>query len=277
MDLSIRGAVPEGYFKQITMTFNPWSDKIFFKKRFFDEYERGNNRKNILCLTTNYMCNEFLDDADRAVFEDMAINNPRRYRIEGLGDWGISEGLVFDNWEELEFDIQELKEMLDSRGNPVYTELYGLDWGFSNDPTAFVALLANEKTREIFIYDEFYGHRMTNMDIANKLKEMNYDKCLIVADSAEPKSIEEVRQLGIQRIRPAKKGPDSVRAGIQKLQDYKIYIHPNCQNALIEFNNYVWDKSIDGKVLNQPIDEYNHIMDSFRYSTEKLGMNNFSF
>lgn len=223
------------------------------------------------------MCNEFLDDADREVFEEMKTKNPRRYQIEGLGDWGIAEGLVYNNWEELDFDIQKLRSMTDRGDKPIYRELFGLDWGFSNDPTGFIACMVNEKTREIFIFDEMYGYRMTNIEIANKLKEMGYDKCLITADSSEPKSIEEVRQAGIQRIRPAKKGPDSVRAGIQKLQDYHIYVHPRCTNTLIELNNYVWDKDKDGRVLNQPMDAYNHLMDAFRYATEKIGQANFSF
>lgn len=276
LDLSIRGQLPEGYFKQITFTFNPWSENIWLKKRFFDAYDRG-ERNNLFCLTTNYLCNEFLDEADIQVFEDMKKNNARRYSIEGLGDWGIAEGLVFNNWEELEFDYEALKHMRDRRDQPVYQELYGLDWGYSNDPTGFSACLVSEKTKEIFIYDEIYEYRMTNMDIAQRIKEKGYDKCLIIADSAEPKSIEEVRNFGIQRIRPAKKGPDSVRAGIQKLQDYHIYIHPRCSNALVEFNNYIWDRDKDGRVLNQPIDEYNHFIDAFRYSCEKVGQQNFSF
>ncbi len=276
LDLSIRGSVPPGYFKQITFTFNPWSENIWIKKRFFDAYERG-ERKNILCLTTNYMCNEFLDAADLEVFEEMKIKNPRRYEIEGLGNWGIAEGLVYNNWEELDFDIEELRSMTDKADRPIYQELYGLDWGFSNDPTGFIACMANEKTREIFIFDEIYGYRMTNLEIANKLKEKGYDKCLIIADSSEPKSIEELRQAGIQRIRPAKKGADSVRAGIQKLQDYHIYVHPRCTNTIVELNNYVWDKDKDGRVLNQPIDDYNHLMDALRYACEKIGQSNFSF
>lgn len=276
LDLSIRGALPPGYFKQITFTFNPWSENIWLKKRFFDEYDRG-NRKNLLCLTTNYLCNEFLDEADCEVFEEMKEKNTRRYKIEGLGEWGIAEGLVFNNWTEMEFDYEKLKEITNHRGQAKYQELYGLDWGFSNDPTAFIACLVNESERSIYIYDEIYKTRLTNMDIAKEIKEHGYEKCLITADSAEPKSIEEVRQHGIQRIRPAVKGPDSVRAGIQKLQDYQIFIHPRCSNVLVEFNNYIWDKDKDGKTLNVPIDEYNHAMDAFRYATEKMGRNNFSF
>lgn len=276
LDLSIRGQLPPGYFKQITMTFNPWSENIWIKKRFFDAYDRG-ERDNLFCATTNYLCNEFLDDADIAVFEEMKKSNPRRYQIEGLGDWGVAEGLVYTNWEELEFDENRLKTMTDRHDIPVYTEIYGLDWGFSNDPTAVIAGLVNEKTKEIFIYDEIYGYRMTNQAIATAIKAKGWAKCLITADSAEPKSIEEVRQFGIQRIRPAKKGPDSVRAGIQKLQDYHIYVHPRCCNTLVEFNNYVWDKDKDGRVLNIPMDCYNHAMDAFRYGAEKVGQQNFSF
>lgn len=276
LDLSIRGQLPPGYFKQITMTFNPWSENIWIKKRFFDAYDRG-ERDNLFCATTNYLCNEFLDDADIAVFDEMKENNPRRYQIEGLGDWGVAEGLVYNNWEELEFDENRLKTMTDRHDVPVYTEIYGLDWGFSNDPTAVIAALVNEKTKEIFIYDEIYGYRMTNQAIATAIKSKGWEKCLITADSSEPKSIEEVRQFGIQRIRPAKKGPDSVRAGIQKLQDYRIYVHPRCCNTLVEFNNYVWDKDKDGRVLNIPMDSYNHAMDAFRYGAEKVGQQNFSF
>lgn len=200
----------------------------------------------------------------------------KNYKILQM-DWGIAEGLVYNNWEERDFDVEALKRELDREGNPVYTELYGLDWGFSNDPTAFVAVLASEKRKEIYIYDEMYVYRMTNDMIARELTVKGYDKCLIIADSSEPKSIEEVRKKGIQRIRPAVKGPDSVRSGIQKLQEYKIYIHPKCPNMLVEMNNYVWDKDKDGRVLNQPIDAYNHLEDALRYCTFKLGRANFSF
>ena len=276
LDLSIRGALPDGYFKQITFTFNPWSENIWLKKRFFDAYDLG-ERDNLLCLTTNDLCNEFLDADDIAVFDEMKEKNPRRYKIEGLGEWGIAEGLVYNNWEELEFDVDVLRQETDRYDNPIYQEIYGLDWGFSNDPTAMICSLVNEKTKEIFIFDEIYGYRMTNQQIAQAIKAKGYDKCLIIADSSEPKSIEEVRQFGIQRIRPAKKGPDSVRAGIQKIQDYHIYVHPRCSSTLVEFNNYVWDKDKDGRVLNVPMDAYNHAMDAFRYSAEKIGLNNFSF
>lgn len=207
----------------------------------------------------------------------MKENNPRRYHIEGLGNWGIAEGLVFDNWVELDFDIQGMRNRINRDGTPMYKELYGLDWGFSNDPTGVIACMVSEKTREIFIWDEIYKYKMTNNMIAEELRKHNFHNELIIADSAEPKSIEEVRLEGINRIRPAKKGKDSVRAGIQKLQDYKLYVHPTCPNTLVELNNYVWDTDKDGRVLNEPIDDYNHLMDALRYATEKIGQSNFSF
>lgn len=273
LDLSIRGKLPEGYFKQITFTFNPWSENIWLKKRFFD----APANKNIFTLTTNYLCNEFLDEADLEVFNDMKQNNPRRYSIEGMGDWGVAEGLVFENWVIEEFDINDIMNQTTRRGYNVFSELYGLDWGFSNAPTGVIAIAASEQRKEIYVFGEIYKRGMTNHQIADAIKEREWQGKLIIADSAEPKSIEEVRIAGVPRIRPAKKGPDSVRAGILKLQDYKIIIHPSCYNFIIEINNYVWDVDKDGKVLNDPIDDYNHLMDALRYASEKLGQQNFSF
>lgn len=273
LDLSIRGKLPDGYFKQITFTFNPWSENIWLKKRFFD----AKPHKNIFTLTTNYMCNEFLDQADIDVFEDMKLNNPRRYSIEGLGEWGIAEGLVYNNFKVEDFDVNVIANMTSRRGHFIYTDLYGLDWGFSNHPTGVVGLYANEEHKKLYVFGEIYKKGMTNIQIADAIKDKGWAGNLIIADSAEPKSIEEVRIAGVPRIRPAKKGPDSVRAGILKLQDYQIIIHPSCYNFTIEINNYVWDVDKDGKVLNDPIDDYNHLMDAMRYAAEKLGQENFSF
>lgn len=123
LDLSIRGDMPEGYFKQITMTFNPWSDKTWLKKRFFDTPD-----DNVFAITTTYMQNEFLGDDDRQLFEDMKIRNPRRYKIEGLGEWGISEGLIYENWTLEDFDIAKIMHMTDANGQRVYRRLFGLDF-----------------------------------------------------------------------------------------------------------------------------------------------------
>lgn len=280
VDMSIRGEVPAPLFKQHTLTFNPWSDKIWIKKRFFDKVGSDglSERGDILAITKNYDCNEFLGDDDREIFEIMKQENPRRYSIEGLGNWGIAEGLVFENWEEKEFDVEELKNSRDKYGNQKYRELHGLDFGYTNDPTAFTALLADEKKYEIYIYDEVYKTRMKNKDIYDTLSYKGFQKARICGDSEDPKTIDELKDLGLYRIFGAKKGQGSVKAGIQKLQDYKIYVHPRCINTIVELSNYIWapDKET-GKPTTDPADEYNHLMDALRYATEELNSRNFSW
>ena len=110
---------------------------------------------------------------------------------------------------------------------------------------------------------------MSNKDIANMIKYKGYSKEKIVGDSSEPKSIDDIRLQGIYRIKGAKKGKDSILNGIQFIQDFKIYVHPKCENTLIELSNYVWNTK-DGNVINKPIDDYNHLMDALRYSMEDI-------
>lgn len=260
VDMSIRGELPPGYFKQITLTFNPWNEKHWLKARFFD-----NPDPNVLAITTNYLCNEFLGEDDVALFEEMKVKNPRRYRVEGLGEWGIAEGIIYDNWEELNFDP---KEIIKERKGIVAT--FGLDFGYMADPTAFVGLLVDKQNKEIFVFDEHYQTGMLNNEIADMIKYKGYAKERIIADSAEPKSIEEIKRMGIHRIQPAQKGKDSVVNGIQFIKQFKIYVHPKCTNFMLELGNYVWDKDKEGKQLNKPIDDFNHLMDAMRYAMEAI-------
>lgn len=258
VDMSIRGELPPGYFKQITVTFNPWSEKHWLKKRFFDAED-----EDILALTTTYECNEYLGEDDRKLFEKMKEKNPRRYKIEGKGEWGIAEGLVFENFEELEFDLEEIKK------RPGIISIFGLDFGYTHDPTAFICALVDQETEEIFIFDEHYQKAMTNKDIATMIKYKGYSKEHIFAECAEPKSIEEIKREGIRRIRAAAKGSDSILNGIQLIQQYKIWVKPSCENTLVELNNYVWDTK-DGRGINKPVDDYNHLMDALRYAMQRL-------
>lgn len=280
VDLSIRGEIPEPLFKQHTLTFNPWSDKIWLKKRFFDIVGSDgiNDEENVLAITRNYDCNEFLGEDDLKIFEQMKAKNPRRYDIEGKGNWGIAEGLVFENWQELDFDAEYMKRQLDRDDSPKYRQLHGIDFGYTNDPTAFIALLADEKEKKLFIYDEVYKTHMKNKDIHAAIKYKGFEKARICADSADPKTIDELKDLGLYRVFGAKKVKGSVKAGIQKLQDYKIYVRPSCVNTIVELSNYVWatDKET-GKPSTDPIDEYNHLMDALRYATEELNSTNFSW
>ncbi|MGG3572856.1 PBSX family phage terminase large subunit [Bacillus gobiensis] len=259
VDMSIRGELPSGYFKQITLTFNPWNEKHWLKRRFFDVQQ-----KNILAMTTNYLCNEFLGADDRELFEWMKKHNPRRYKIEGLGEWGIAEGAIFTNWREFAFDKSEIIK------RPGVKSAFGLDFGFTVDPTAFPASVVDPKNREIFIFDEIYEKGLLNNEIADAIKNKGYQKEIIIADAAEPKSIVELRKYGIRKIKAAEKGPDSVKAGIQFLQQFSIYIHPSCTNASMEFSNYVWERNKEGQMINKPADEYNHLIDALRYSMEPI-------
>lgn len=268
LDESIRGAAPEGLFKQITLTLNPWNERHWIKKRFFDVKDDP----DILAKTTNYLCNEFLDEADKRVFERMKRDNPRRYRVAGLGEWGIVDGLVFENWEERSFDIQKLLQE-----RPHMQTKFGLDFGYTNDPTALFCGAVDLEAKEIYVFDELYKKALTNKMIAEEITRMGYAKEIIRADSAEPKSIDDLYELGIRRIRKAKKGKDSVINGIQKIQDYKIIIHPQCVNFMTEITNYTWQEDKFGKKLNIPIDDFNHLMDAMRYALEDIEGEVFSF
>lgn len=258
IDMSIRGDLPEGYYKQIIMTFNPWSEKHWIKKRFYD-----NPDENTLALTTTYKTNEWLGSDDIALFESMKVRNPRRYAIEGLGEWGIAEGLVYEDFVEREFNYQEISK------RKSVTAIFGLDFGYTNDPTAFICALVDQDTKELYIFDEHYEKAMTNSEIAAMIKYKGYAKEVIIADSSEPKSIEEIKRAGVMRIKGAAKGKDSILNGIQLIQDYKIIVHPKCENTILELSNYVWDTK-DGVMINKPIDDYNHLLDSLRYGMERI-------
>lgn len=258
LDESIRGAVPDGLFKQVTLTFNPWNEHHWLKKRFFDVSD-----PEVLALTTNYLCNEFLDDADRKVFETMKLQNPRRYQVAGLGEWGIVDGLIYENWEERAFDLEEIRSLKSIKS------VFGLDFGYTNDPTALFCGLIDPAEKTLWVFDEMYNPGMSNELIAAEITRMGYAKERITADSAEPKSIARLRELGLQHITAARKGKDSINNGIDYLQDFHIIIHPKCVNFLTEIGNYTWATDTrTGKKLNAPVDDFNHLMDAMRYGCE---------
>lgn len=255
LDESIRGEVPEDLWKQIVLTFNPWNEHHWIKKRFFD----AEPDSDILPATTNYLCNEFLDAADLRVFETMKKNNPRRYQVAGLGNWGIVDGLIYENWREEEFSLEDIRQCKSA---------FGLDFGYTNDPSAFFAGFVDIQNKKLYVWDEFYEKGLSNKKIFEKISSMGYSKERITADSAEPKSIDELKTLGIHRINGAKKGKDSIANGIQWIQDLEIIIHPRCVNFLTEISNYTWDEDKFGRKLNVPIDDFNHLMDAMRYALE---------
>ena len=274
LDESIRGEVPEGLFKQVTFTFNPWNERHWLKKRFFDT-----TSPDVLAITTNYLCNEWLDEADKNLFETMKKNNPRRYAVAGLGGWGIVDGLVYENFLEQEFELISKKDFLklDAAEQKVkkyvfrenLQSAFGLDFGYTNDPTALFAGFIDTEHQKIYVWDELYEKGLSNKRIFERISAMGYSKENITGDSADPKSIDELRGLGL-RIRGAAKGKDSVNNGIQFIQNFQIIIHPRCVNFLTEISNYTWEKDKFGTKLNVPIDDFNHLLDAMRYALEKF-------
>lgn len=260
LDLSVpRGELPKPLFKQTTLTFNPWDENHWLKGRFFDRPD-----PNVYAITTDYRCNEFLDSTDKALYERMRESNPRRYAVAGLGEWGHSEGLVFENWSVEEFSLGELhREGL--------RHVFGLDYGYTNDPTAFIAAAVEEAAKRIYLYDEHYQRRMLNEDIAAMICAKGYQKERIRADAAEPKSNEDLRRLGICRLQAANKGRDSVLSGISRLQEYRLVVHPRCVHTAAELRSYVWQADgRDGVYRNLPCDKDNHLMDALRYAMEDV-------
>ena len=228
------------------------------KKRFFDKHSEDTE-----VFSTNYMVNEFLDSTDLAVFERMKKTNRRKYDVAGLGNWGISEGLVYENWTADILDIPE-EELYK------WKHFFGLDYGYTNDPTAFVAFMANPIDKKIYIYDEFYEKRMLNCDIANRITAMGFAKERIRADSAEPKSNDDLRRMGISRIMPSVKGRDSILNGISKISEYEITVNPKCINMIRELSSYTYDDKRGENGLRLPKDTENHLCDALRYAFEDV-------
>lgn len=272
LDLSVpRGEIPDHLFKQTTLTFNPWSETHWLKRRFFDT-----QKPDVATYSTNYLINEWLDATDRAVFERMKQQNRRKYEVAGLGNWGIAEGLVYENWEIKAFDPKELGLQRNEDGTILqdeswkYRSFFGLDYGYTNDPTAFIAFAANPVDKEIYIYDEHYQTKMLNSDIAAMIRDKGYAKELIRADAAEPKSNEDLRRLGVRRILASVKGRDSIMHGIAEIQEYHIIVHPVCKNTVTELSSYCFAKDNDDRGLNKPEDRDNHLMDAMRYAFQDV-------
>jgi phage terminase large subunit len=172
------------------------------------------------------------------------------------------DGLIFENWKEEHFDLEEVKRIQGVQS------AFGLDFGYTNDPSALFCGMIDQTHKKIYVFDEMYQKGLSNEAIHAEITKMGYAKERITADCAEPKSIARLYDLGIYRIRAARKGKDSVNNGIDFIQDYEIIIHPRCVNFITEISNYTWDVDKFENKLNKPIDDFNHLMDAMRYALE---------
>lgn len=255
LDESIRGELPPYLWKQWMITFNPWNEHHWLKKRFFDV----KNDPDILAITTNYKCNEWLDEADLRLFDNMKEKNPRRYQVAGLGNWGIVDGLVYENWKEEEFTLDQVINC---------DSVNGIDFGYTNDPAAVFIGFIDTEHKKLYVWDEIYKKGLSNKKLYEEIENAHYQKKSFTADCAEPKSIDELRGYGL-RVEKSQKGKDSITHGIQYIQDFEIIIHPRCVNFITEIGNYTWDEDRLGNKINRPIDDFNHLMDAMRYAVEK--------
>ena len=239
---------------QMYFSFNPVSKANWVYRRWFRDGAVITD--DTVIHRSTYKDNRFLPDAYIATIEKMAHTNPTYYRIYALGEFASLDKLVFNNWH-----VGRIEDTHD------WDMLCGLDFGFTNDPTAFVVSFMKDKT--LFIAKEYVRTGLLNDQIATVIKELGFSKSTIIGDSAEVKSIEELRRAGLYRIYPATKGQGSVLQGIQKLQQLDIVVDPECSHVITELQNYAWKKDkASGEYINEPIDEFNHCLDALRYSLQ---------
>ncbi|HHW7878248.1 TPA: PBSX family phage terminase large subunit [Staphylococcus aureus] len=249
--------------KQIFLMFNPVSKLNWVYKYFF---EHGEPMENVMIRQSSYQDNKFLDEMTRQNLELLANRNPAYYKIYALGEFATLDKLVFPKYEKRLINKDELRHL------PSY---FGLDFGYVNDPSAFIHSKIDVKKKKIYIIEEYVKQGMLNDEIANVIKQLGYAKEEITADSAEQKSIAEISNHDIARIRPAMKGKDSIISGIQYLNQFDIVIDERCFKTIEELDNYTWKKDKNtGEYYNEPVDTYNHCIDALRYSVEMLMINN---
>ena len=232
--------------KIVWMDWNPTNEFWFYT-------EMLPNRDDIDFITLTYLDNEALDEVSKHEIESHR-NNKQWWQVYGLGQLGDLEGKIYRDWQ-----------IIDEIPHEARLERRGLDFGYSNDPTSIAAIY---KYNNGFIIDEeAYQKGLSNKQIADIIKNLNQPQVMIIADSAEPKSIDELKMYGIN-VYPTVKGQGSVNQGIQYVQDQRISITKRSVNGIKEYRNYLWKTDKDGKITNDPEEVFNHFMDALRYGLD---------
>jgi phage terminase large subunit len=233
----------------IWVDFNPTSE--FWAHT---EVLKDNDSQHIIL---NYQDNEALPETivkDIESARDKAANSTywaNWWKVYGLGQIGSLQGVVIDNWQQCDKIPTDAKLVA-----------YGTDFGFTNDPTTLIAVYKQDG--KLWVDELLYRTNMTNTDIGNHFKSLNINRSEVICDSAEPKSIEELRRQGFN-VHPAMKGPDSIKIGIDILKRYDIMVTKTSTNLIKELRSYLWETDRDGKLTGKPIDHNNHAIDALRY------------
>lgn len=251
INLSIR---QKGVQNRVILILNPATKEHWIYKRFFEEagVQEGFNGivDNVTYIHSTYLDNiENLEDSFVREVERIKEVNPGKYKHQILGGWlDKAEGVVFTNWAYGAFD-------------ETLPYSFGSDFGFSIDPSTFVKVAIDRKQKKIYVKELLYQPKMTTSDLATIYLTHAPNKQLIIADSAEPRLIEELKRYGLN-IRPTEKGAGSITAGIAIMQDYHIIVDPESINIAKELNNYAYSD----KASSLFIDAYNHVIDAIRYN-----------
>ena len=255
--LSIR---KKGIQNRIIIIMNPCDSNHFIYKKYIENTHRLveidgvqvqiSTHPNVLHIHTTYFDNldnlspEFLKEV-----EDMKVSNPEKYAHVVIGRWAdVAEGAVFKKWGIVKEFPQECKKVG-----------IGQDFGFTNDPSA--AVRCGIIDNRLYVDELFYETDMLSSAIANRLKPFSMK---VFADSQDPRLIQEIKNRGVN-IYPVDKFPGSIKAGIDKIKDMEFFVTERSYNIITELRKYVWDKDKDGNYINEPVDEYNHLMDAIRY------------
>lgn len=255
LDKRLRGQSRHG--KRFTLSFNPVHQGHWLYKEFFPIWrddQRECRQGNVSILKTTYRDNRFLAPEDCAALENE--RDPYFYQVYTLGNWGAMGDAIFRNWR-----VSDIPADADGETR------MGLDFGFAADPCGFVLLRYDRKARRVYVLEELCQKGLTNLQLRERLRP--YEALgSIACDSAEPKSIAELRGLGL-RVHPARKGPDSVLHGVQWLRQQEIILSPRCPALGQELSAYRWQQDRDGNALPRPQDRDNHLIDAMRYALEE--------
>lgn len=259
--LTLRLREPKHRKRQLFCMFNPVSKLNWTYKQWFAP-EAEVNPERVAIHQSTYKDNHFLDADNIRTIENLKQTNPAYYKIYTLGEFATLDKLVFPDFSKRRLSAQRMVNL------PSY---FGLDFGYTNDETAFMHVKVDQDNHTIYIMEEYAKHGMLNSDIARMIKQMGYSKEIITADAAEPKSISEIKRDGIPRIRPAKKGKDSIIQGISFMQQYHLVVDDRCVKTIEELENYTYKKDRQtGEYTNEPVDAYNHEIDAIRYALNEI-------